>query len=168
VLSIAFLFGVFNAKAMTSHMTQIEVLGKKPHQIYAFMFGLDKAKYTNWHPEHKDFRVVKQTKDTLGSVFFFNEKMDKLKVKYNWEVVQLVANQRIVMKAQYFIPIYLILTFDETPNGTLVSHELQLGYKKKITGITDWFILNVVFPKNKQFSDKRHAIEEFKNLEKLL
>ncbi|MFM2268668.1 MAG: hypothetical protein RL757_2109 [Bacteroidota bacterium] len=169
MLPIVFLLATLNVHSMTNYVTKIEVLGKKPQQIYDFMFSLDKAKYIAWHPtEHKDFKIIKQTKDTLGSVFFFSEKMDKLKVKYNWEVVQLVQNHKIVMKAQYFIPLYLSLTFDETPNGTLVTHELSIGFKKKITGLTDWFISTFVFGKNKQQSNRRHANEEFKNLENLI
>jgi hypothetical protein len=168
MLSIALIFITLNLHAMTNHITKIEVLGKKPQQIYEFMFGLNKEKYIRWHPEHKDFRIVKETKDTLGSVFFFHEKMDKLTVKYNWEVVELATNHKIVMKAQYFIPLYLILTFDETPNGTLVTHELQIGFKKKITGLTDWFLLKFIFTQGKQQSNHRHANEEFKNLENLI
>ncbi len=169
MLPIVFLFAVLNLDAMTNHITKIEVLGKKLYQIYEFMFGLNKEKYISWHPtEHKDFRIVKETKDTLGSVFFFHEKMDKLTVKYNWEVFELATNHKIVMKAQYFIPLYLILTFDETPNGTLVTHELQIGFKKKITGLTDWFLLKFIFTKGKQQSNHRHANEEFKNLENLI
>jgi hypothetical protein len=154
---------------MIDHITKIEVLGKTPNQLYAFMFSLDKAKYISWHPtEHKDFRIVKETKDIIGSVFFFHEQMDKLTVKYNWEVMELVENHKIVMKARYFLPVYLILDFDNTPNGTLVTHTLQIGYQKKITGRTDWFLQNFVFTKNKQASLERHAHEEFKNLEKLI
>ena len=169
MLSIVFLFGVLNGQAMTNHITKIEVLGKKPQQLYDFMFTLDKAKYIAWHPkEHKDFRIVKQTKDTIGSIFFFDEKMDKLKVKYNWEVMELVENRKIVMKAKYFIPIYLTLNFEETANGTLVTHELAIGFKKKITGFSDWFLLKFIFTKDKQQSNHRHANEEFKNLESLI
>ena len=169
MLPIAFLLAAINLQAMTNHITKIEVLGKKPQQIYDFMFSLDKAKYIAWHPtEHKDFRIVKETKDTVGSIFFFNEKMDKLKVKYNWEVMELVENHKIVMRAKYFIPLYLTLTFDETPNGTLVTHELAIGFKKKMTGFSDWFLLNFIFTKSKQQSNHRHANEEFKNLEHLL
>ena len=168
VLPIVFLLATFNAQSMTNHVTKIEILGKKPQQVYDFMFSLNKAKYTAWHPEHKDFKIIKETKDTLGSIFFFSEKMDKLKVKYNWEVVELVKNRRIVMKARYFVPIYLTLNFEETPNGTLVTHNLAIGFKKKITGISDWFLLNFIFTKSKQLSNRRHAEEEFKNLEHLL
>jgi hypothetical protein len=168
MLPLAFLLASMNANAMTNQVTKVAVLGKTPSQIYDFMFGLDKEKYIAWHLEHKDFKIIKQTTDTVGSVFFFHEQMDKLKVKYRWEVLEIVKNYKIVMKAQYFIPIYLILTLDETPNGTLVTHDLQIGYKQKTTGLIDWCIRNFVFTKSKRHSQDRHAIEEFKNLERLL
>ena len=153
---------------MTNHITKIEILGKKPNQIFDFMLSLNKEKYLNWHPEHKDFAVINQTENKLGTVFYFHEKMDKLTVKYKWEVVEFTQNHKVVMKAKYFIPIYLTLTFDETENGTLVTHDIQLGYKKKTIGIIDWVIKSFVFTKSKVFSNERHAIEEFKNLEKII
>jgi hypothetical protein len=157
-----------NAQAMTNHLTKIEILGKEPKQIYDFMFSLDKAKYISWHPtEHVDYRIVKETKEILGSIFFFHEKMDNVTVKYNWELIELVENQKIVIKAQFFIPIYLILIFDKTPNGTLVTHDLQIGKELKSSAF-DFFIRNFIFTKSKQHSLTRHANEEFKNLEQLL
>ena len=153
---------------MTNHITKIEVLGKTPKQIYDFMFVLDKAKYISWHPkEHKDFRIVKETEGIIGSVFFYHEQMDNLTVKYNWEVMELVENHKIVMKAHFFIPVFLTLILDETPNGTRVIHDLQIGNARK-SGVLDFFIRHFVFTKSKQATLTRHANEEFKNLESLI
>ena len=169
VLPIILIFITLNVQAMINHITKIEVLGKTPQQLYTFMFSLDKDKYVRWHPtEHKDFKIIKETKDTIGSVFLFHEQMDKLTVKYNWQVVELVENHKIVMRAQFFMPVYLILDFDKTANGTLVTHTLQIGFKKKIMGLTDWFLQSFVFTHSKQKSLERHAHEEFKNLETLI
>jgi hypothetical protein len=154
------------AKAMITQSTKIEILNKNPNQIYAFMFGLNKEIYTGWHPEHLDFKIIKQTPDTLGSIFYFHEKLDNLKIKYNWEVTLLEPNHKIVMTAKYFIPIHLILIFDKTEKGTLVTHDLQIGTEKE--GILDWFISKFIFTKRKKQSQDRHAVEEFKNLEKLI
>ncbi len=167
LLPLAFLLVANNLSAMTNFVTEIEIMGKKPFQIYAFMFGLDKPTYQAWHPEHKDYKVIKQTKDTLGSVFFFSEKMDNLTVKYKWEVVQLAQNQKIVMKAKYPIPIFLTLTFTQTQNGTLVTHDLQIGGRRK-SPLFDFFIRKFIFSKRKAFALERHTIEEFKNLESLI
>ncbi len=165
-VTVVFSLITFNCFSSTIQTTKIEITGKTPTQIYNFMFGLDKIKYTTWHPEHKDFRVIKQTKDTVGSVFFFHEQLDKLKVKYKWEVVEITQNRKIVMKAKYFIPIVLTLTFDEIPTGTLVTHNLNIGSKKN-ADITDWFIQRFILTKSKKDSQARHAVEEFKNLERI-
>ena len=78
LLPIAILLSLsINCLAMQNFTTKIEVLGKSPKQIYDFMFQLDNEKYKAWHNEHRDFRIIKQTADTLGSVFFFDEKMKK-------------------------------------------------------------------------------------------
>ena len=156
-----------NIYGKKNFITKVEVLGKSPSQIYGFMFGLNKQKYLAWHEEHKDFKIVGQTKDTLGSVFFFHERMDKLTVKYKWKVTSIVPNHKIVMKAEYFIPIYLTLIFDKTLNGTLVTHDLQVGTNPN-SKILDWFVGTFILTKSKQKSQDRHAIEEFKNLEKLI
>jgi hypothetical protein len=58
---VLLLLATLNVHTMTNHVTKIEVLGKKPKQIYGFMFSLDKAKYIAWHPtEHKDFKIIKK------------------------------------------------------------------------------------------------------------
>jgi hypothetical protein len=166
LLFIAFFMTTLTGFAQTSHITTIEVLGKKPNQLYEFMFSLDKAKYVDWHKTvHKDFRIVKKTVDTIGSIFFFHEQMPKLTIKYEWQVVELVKNQKIVMKAQSFIPIYLVLNFREIANGTFVTHELRIGGK---CSISNFLIRNFIFTKSKKQSVSEHAIEEFKNFESLL
>lgn len=110
VLLIVLVLVSFKVHCQNNFVTKIEVVGKSPSQIYNFMFSLNKEKYIAWHQTvHKDFSIVKQTKDTVGSIFFFYEKMDNLTVKYKWKVVEIIANQKIVMKANYFIPIYLTL-----------------------------------------------------------
>jgi hypothetical protein len=154
---------------MTNLITKIEVLGKKPSQIYDFMLDLNREKYIAWHPtEHIDYRVVKETRDIIGSICFYHEKMDNLRVKYYWEVTELTKNQLIVMKAKHIISVYLILKLDETTQGTLVTHNLQIGYKNGISNLVDWVVRNFIFTKNKRNSLERHANEEFKNLEKII
>jgi hypothetical protein len=154
---------------MINHTTKIEVLGKTPTQLYDFMFSLDKKTYIAWHPlEHKDFMVLKETKNIVGSLFRFHEQIDNMTVKYTWEVAKITPNQKIVMKAKYFIPLFLILQFEETPNGTMVIHTLHIGFKNQFSGFIDWFITRFIFTKNRQNASDRHAYEEFKNLEILI
>lgn len=154
---------------MTNLITKIEILGKKPSQIYDFMLDLDKEKYIAWHPtEHIDYRVVKETPDIIGSICFYHEKIDNLTVKYHWKVTELTENQEIIMKAKHLIPVYLKLKLDETSHGTLVTHNLQIGYNNGISDWIDWVVKNFIFTKNNRDSLERHANEEFKNLENII
>ena len=152
-----------------NHITKIEIVGKQPSQIYDFMFSLDKPKYMAWHPEdHAGFTIIEQTEARRGSVFYFDERIGDFRVNHRWEVVGVIKNHKIILKAIYKIPIYLILTFDETPNGTMVTHDLQIGNQHKSDGIKDWFIKKFIFTLSRQNALTKHAIEEFKNLEKLI
>lgn len=152
-----------------NHITKIEIVGKQPSQIYDFMFSLDKSKYMAWHPEdHAGFMVIRETEAIRGSVFYFDERIGNFRVNQQWEVVGVIKNHKIIMKAIYKVPIYLILTFDKIPNGTLVTHDLQIGNQRESGGIKDWFIKKFIFTLSRQNALTKHAIEEFKNLEKLL
>ena len=152
-----------------NHITKIEIVGKQPSHIYDFMFSWDKPKYIAWHPEdHTAFIIIKQTEAIRGSVFYFDERIGDFRVNHQWEVVGVIKNHKIIMKAIYKIPIYLILTFDKTPNGTLVTHDLQIGNQRKSGGIKDWFIKKFIFTLSRQNALTKHAYEEFKNLEKLI
>jgi hypothetical protein len=148
--------------------TEILVLGKLPNDIFDYMLNLDKEKYLKWHEkDHLDYKLVKQTTDTLGSIFYFDENIGgKLRTNYNWELVELETNKKLRMKAQYFIPIYLLLTFDKQTNGTLVTHELKIGYKKNKA--LNWLIKKIKFGSKNKILVHEHAIEEFKNLEHLI
>ena len=96
----------------------------------------------------------------------FEKRPSDVKYAKDW-ITRLVKEENATTKdSTHMIPIYLILDFEETQNGTLVKHDLQLGYKKTWTGFVDWFIRSFIFTKSKQKSQDRHAIEEFKNLEK--
>ena len=148
--------------------TEILVIGKSPNDIFNYMLNLDKDKYIKWHEkDHIDYKLIKQTTDTLGSIFYFDENIGgKLRTKYNWELFEMTTDNKLLMKAQYFIPIYLLLTFDKKTNGTLVTHQLQIGYKRNI--VMNWVIKTVKFGSKNQILVHEHAIEEFKNLEHLI
>ena len=148
--------------------TDITVIGKTPTQIFAFFFDLDKGKYIQWHKnDHIDYKIIKQTPDTVGSVFYYDENIGgKIRIKYNWELVEMETDKRLLMKAKFIIPIYLLLTCEKVANGSLVTHQLQIGYKKN--GFINSIIKKVKFTDDIANAIHQHAIEEFKNLEHLI
>lgn len=148
-------------------VTKILVLNKTPKEIFSYMLNLNNNKYLKWHKDHLEYSLVKQTANGLGSVFYFDEKMGgKLRVKYKWELIEMETNKKLFTKAQSFIPIYLLLTFNKQAEGTLVTHELQIGYKKN--KLINWVIKKIGFGSKNQKIVHEHAIEEFKNLEHLI
>jgi hypothetical protein len=148
--------------------TEIIVLGKTPTQIFAFFFDLDKEKYIKWHKkDHIDYKIIKETSDIVGSVFYYDEDIGgKIRIKYNWELMEMETDKMLLMKAQFIIPIYLLLTCDKTGNGTLIKHQLQIGYKKN--GFVNSIIKKLKFTDEIAQTIHQHAIEEFKNLEHLI
>ena len=145
-------------------ITEIIVHGISPKQIYDFMFSLTNEKYLQWHREHKEFKVIKETKDTIGSVFYFNEVINDFKIDYDWKVVSVERNKKIIMKAsKYLIPIYLEITLKEEGNNTQVKHHLKTG-----NCVTYWIIKKYFFTEERSRDLDRHVKEEFTNLEWLI
>lgn len=175
-MKLAFLFSLSffsffqNTKydRMIESITEITVHNKSPKEIYDFMFTLTQEKYELWHPEHKEFKVIKSTTDTIGSVFYFNEIINGYKIDFKWEVIEIEKDKRILMKAKYFIPITLELTLKEENKNTVVKHHLKIGYNGKRAGISERIIRKYYFT-DKVIKDlDRHAKEEFSNLEWLI
>lgn len=146
-------------------ITEITIRGKSPKEIYDFMFSLTQKKYILWHPEHQEFKVIKTTAEITGSIFYFKEIINGFKIQYNWEVVQVMKNHKILMRAKYFYPISLELVLRAENNNTIVKHILKIGKK---TGFISKIISRYFFTEKVEKDLQRHAIEEFTNLEWLI
>jgi hypothetical protein len=148
--------------------TKIIVNGILPYKIYDFMLTLDKEKFIQWHPkDHIDFKVIKQSEIIKGNIFYFHELIGgKFKLENKWEIIDFKKDEMLLMKAQIIIPVFLKLTFHQENNNTVVTHQLQLGFKG-LTFINDW-IAKKSFSVDRQQASDLHAKQEFKNLELLL
>ncbi len=155
-------------KNMLEHVTKVLIEGKDKEKILQFLLGLDVNQYKQWHPEHKDYKIIKATNDTIGSVFYYKEIIDGFKLNYRWtltELEHLENKERIVMKAKIPISLYLILTLERVDNGTLITHHIKAGGK---ISFINKLIGKFIFTPKLIKSIERHANEEFKNLEKIL
>jgi hypothetical protein len=148
--------------------TEILVNGISPGKIFEFMLNLDKQKFIQWHPaDHVDFKIVKQSPEIKGNVFYFNELIGgKYKIAHTWEIRDFKRDEMLLMKATIAIPVFLKLNFTKENNNTRIVHQLQMGFK----GLTflNKLIAAFAFSGNRQEVSDRHAFEEFKNLEVLL
>lgn len=153
---------------MLTATTIIDVNGIEPQQIEDFFLSLDKEGYLNWHPEHIDYKVINLTEDYIGSEIYFKEKFDKLSIDYVWKITDYKPGQSLSLKAKYFYPIKLVLSFDENGTGTTVKHAISLGFNGFGSKLFDLIIAMTMFTKDDRKSNERHAIEEFKRLETIL
>lgn len=166
-----FFFLMFSYFAFLQHGNcQIEtnsviiVHSKSPKQIYDFMFSLTQEKYLQWHPEHKEFKIVKVTPDTIGSIFYFDEVIDGFKVDFNWKVIAIESDKKILMKtSKYGVTIIFELLLKEEGGNTQVTHNLKIGNR-----LTKGIVKKFFFTEKVIKDIDRHAKEEFTNLEWLI
>lgn len=147
---------------MVNIATKIIVRGKSPPQIYNWLISLTPDKYHQWHPKtHINFY-------RSGDTIWFEEILDGLKVNYRWKLIELEEHESILMKAKFY-PIYLQLWLSPINRDTEVIHEFRVGFSFwRLEKIFDWFVRRFILTPRKIEAVKRHAIEEFKNLENIL
>jgi len=151
--------------------TDIIIKGKSPMQIFDWLSNLNQERYVQWHPNaHKDFKWIRKTKDFVGSIIYFNEVFDGYRVNCKWEILETKKDESNLMKAKTFYPIYLRLSVKKIiGEDTEVTHELLLGFSfYGLEKFFDWFVRKFIFTEVRREALKRHAMEEFKNLEKII
>ena len=150
-------------------VTRIVVNAKSSLQISRWMRTLNREKYLQWHQAHKDYKRIKITRSFVGSVIYFDETIEDLRIRFRWEVIELRGNELLIMKARFFYPIYLQLSLKEINGNTEVLHELRIGFELcGVEKIFDALISLFVFTNKRAKALDRHATEEFGNLERLI
>ena len=159
---------------MIQIITKIIVKEKSPQQVFDWLHKLDQEKYLQWHPTaHKNFKLIKEAENLIGSVIYFDEIFEGIRVKGKWEFVEVKRNLPISfeakMKAKIFYPVYLHLSGQKINSDTEITHTLMIGFSfKGLEKVFDWFIRKFIFTERKIKALERHAAEEFKNLENII
>ena len=166
-LILIFGFIVYSTNGQVKVTSTVKVIGKSANQIFAFIQSCDKEKYKNWHIEHKDFEFIKKTENFVDSEIYFEEIIKGFQVNYTWKVQQVEQGKFIKLKAKYFYPIYLILTFKNESDGVSVQQDLIMGKDSQLIKL-DWLIEKFIITRNVSRNLQIHFVEEFKNLETLI
>jgi len=154
--------------------TRIIIKGKSPQEIFDWIRNLNQERYLQWHPTaHKNFKLIKETENLIGSIIYFDEIFEGIRIKKKWEFVEVERNLPISfegkMKAKTFYPIYLHLSGKKVNSDTEIIHILRIGFSfKGLEKIFDWFVKKIIFTERKIKAVERHATEEFKNLENII
>lgn len=143
--------------------------GKSPGQISDWLVNLSNERYLQWHPAHRDFRYIRKTENFIGSLIYFDEIFEGVKIKNRWKVLEFKKDESILLRAGAILPIHLRLSAEERDENTEITHELLVGFSfGGLENIVDWFIRKLIFTERKMRALERHTLEEFQNLENII
>ena len=149
--------------------TEILIQNTSPEQIFDWIVHLTPEKYRQWDPKAHVGRIERPAVLNVGDEFWFEEYIDKYKISFRWKVKALNRPNLFLMKAKFPFPVNLRLSFLPMNKDTQVIHDLRIGFIfLGLEKIIDFFIQIFIMPEKKISAIKLHAIEEFKNLEKIL
>lgn len=149
--------------------TEIIVKKISSAQIFDWIMHLTPEKYRQWDPNAHVGKIKRPAVLKVGDKVWFEEIIDEYKVSFNWKIKILDNPNLLLMKATIPFPVYLQLSFIPVDSDTKVIHEIRIGFRfLGLEKIIDWFIALFIMPPKKISAIKRHAIEEFKNLEQIL
>jgi hypothetical protein len=166
-LLILFILTINLTNGQVKVTSTVKVIGKNADQIFSFIKSCDNEKYKSWHIEHKGFKFIKRTEGFIASEIHFKEIIRGFKVNYTWTVQQVEQGKFIKLRAKYFYPIYLVLTFKDESDGVFVQQDLIIGKENQLVKL-DWLIKKFIITKNVSINLETHFVEEFKNLENLI
>jgi len=157
---------------MIRHVVNLTVPGATAKQFYEFETNPNDEQYQAWWPgEHLQFHITKRgDKKHIGDEVFFDEYLGKgRRLKFRAIVVVAEYPNKIVwqMKAAGLrLPAFLELSFQDSPDGLLLCHELRIGFDG-IGKIIDPFI-RVYFTKSFQTALEEHCHVEWPMLAEYL
>jgi hypothetical protein len=166
-LLIVFILTINLTNGQVKVTSTVKVIGKNADQIFSFIKSCDIEKYKSWHIEHKDFKFIKRTENFIASEIYFKEIIKGFKVNYTWTVQQVEEGKFIKLRAKYFYPVFLVLTFKDEPDGVFVQQDLIMGKENQLVKL-DWLIKKFIITKTVSENLQIHFVEEFKNLEQLI
>ncbi len=149
--------------------TEIIVPNTSPSQIFDWIMNLTPEKYRQWDPKAHVGKIKRPSVLKVGDKFWFEEVIDNYKISFRWIIKVLNRPNLFLMKASIPFPVYLQLSFLPLNKDSKVIHELRIGFNFfGLEKIVDFFITLFIMPGKKISAIRRHATEEFKNLEEIL
>ena len=153
---------------MISLTSTVPVTGVTAEQISDFMLNCNDDKYSRWWPgTHFQFHAVRSVPGHVGSLVYFDEYVGKRRLRM-YAVVEEAEADRIVWRVRKLVnlPSRLIMEIDETDDGVVVTHRLEVGFE----GIGSLFdpILRLYLNDEFEKALDEHAHTEFPMLARML
>jgi len=112
--------------ALPGFTSAVEVKDLRPREIHRWLREMDNKRFKQWHPAHREYRVVRETPNYVGSRFYFREIVDGFEISGTWEVVYAEPPDTLIFKRRWQ-PVYWLLILTGTKNGTLVMNDMRYG-----------------------------------------
>jgi hypothetical protein len=116
---------------MIESMTKVQLRSVSAVEISNFMIYCTDLMYQDWWPNvHMAYHTLERYPDHIGNFVYFDEYVGKRRLKSYARLKEYIAGEKLVwqIKSVIFLPIWITLEFQDTPNGISVSHKLSAGY----------------------------------------
>lgn len=116
---------------MVNLETAVLVKGIAAADIYDFMLNLTDADYQQWwQGTHLACHTVKKVPGDVGNLVYLDEIVGTTRLQGHGVVMKLVPCREIVYQVKMLvrIPAWLILKFEEVPDGVRIIHIVRAGF----------------------------------------
>jgi hypothetical protein len=112
--------------------TRVLVKGITGKRVTDFFINCTDPDYQRWwEGTHLQFHTINRTEDVVGSLVYFDEYVGKHRLKFKGRITGYVAGKRIEyrMVRGLSLPAWLVLEFQDCPDGTDIVHTVKAGYR---------------------------------------
>jgi uncharacterized protein YndB with AHSA1/START domain len=112
--------------------TRVLVKGITGKRVTDFFINCTDPDYQRWwEGTHLQFHTVNRTEDVIGSLVYFDEYVGRHRLKFKGRITDYAPGKRIEyrMVRGLSLPAWLVLEFQDRPDGTDIVHTIKAGYQ---------------------------------------
>jgi len=112
--------------------TRVLVKGITGKRVTDFFINCTDPDYQRWwEGTHLQFHTINRTEDVIGSLVYFDEYVGRHRLKFKGRITDYAPGKRIEyrMVRGLSLPAWLVLEFQDRPDGTDIVHTVKAGYQ---------------------------------------
>ena len=149
--------------------TRVLVRGISGKRVTDFFINCTDPDYQRWwEGTHLQFHTINRTEDVIGSLVYFDEYVGRHRLKFKGRITDYAPGKRIEyrMVRGLSLPAWLVLEFQDRPDGTDIVHTVKAGYQG--TGKVLDPLIRLYLSDAFEEALNKHADTEFSRLADLL
>ena len=148
-------------------LTERSHIPAPPQRIWAWFEAME-GHYRDWHPEHIEWRTLRGTPVTAGSVIFFDEWIGRFRLAMRCRIAESQPGR--CFRYEGLWPFWLVraggsFMLEPVAGGSDLIAEVHIGWSVPLVGSLLDRLIASVFPLSEL---KRHMAEEGRNLARIL